>query len=106
MVKIHTAWSSCWKREGLCSFQVPYSRDAEECFLSVPVEWRRRAQQATLRYGGFRFDPGSGEHAGLVAAGVTDMRKRSAAVAAQAEAVLKQTPFAGHLFGSCQRHPA
>lgn len=33
-----------------------------------------------------------------LAAGVTDMRKGFAALAAQAEAVLKQDPFAGHLF--------
>ena len=33
-----------------------------------------------------------------LAAGVTDMRKRFAALAAQAEAVLKQVPFGGHLF--------
>ncbi len=33
-----------------------------------------------------------------LAAGVTDMRKGFAALAAQAEAVLKQNPFAGHLF--------
>ena len=33
-----------------------------------------------------------------LAAGVTDMRKGCAALAAQAEAVLKQDPFAGHLF--------
>lgn len=32
------------------------------------------------------------------AAGVTDMRKGFAALAALAEAVLKQDPFAGHLF--------
>ena len=31
-----------------------------------------------------------------LAAGVTDMRKGFAALAAQAEAVLKQDPFAGH----------
>ena len=31
-------------------------------------------------------------------AGVTDMRKGFTALAAQAEAVLKQDPFAGHLF--------
>lgn len=34
----------------------------------------------------------------LLAAGVTDMRKGFAALAAQAEAVLKQHPFTGHLF--------
>ena len=33
-----------------------------------------------------------------LAAGVTDMRKGFAALAAQAEAVLNQDPFAGHLF--------
>ena len=33
-----------------------------------------------------------------LAAGVTDMRKGFAALAAQAEAALKQDPFAGHLF--------
>jgi len=33
-----------------------------------------------------------------LAAGVTDMRKGFTALAAQAEAVLKQDPFAGHLF--------
>lgn len=33
-----------------------------------------------------------------LAVGVTDMRKGFAALAAQAEAVLKQDPFAGHLF--------
>ena len=33
-----------------------------------------------------------------LAAGVTDMRKGFAALAAQAEAVLKQDPFAGHFF--------
>ena len=33
-----------------------------------------------------------------LSAGVTDMRKGFAALAAQAEAVLKQDPFAGHLF--------
>jgi len=33
-----------------------------------------------------------------LAAGVTDMCKGFAALAAQAEAVLKQDPFAGHLF--------
>lgn len=33
-----------------------------------------------------------------LAAGVTDMRRGFAALAAQAEAVLKQDPFAGHLF--------
>ena len=33
-----------------------------------------------------------------LAAGVTDMRKGFAALAAQAESVLKQDPFAGHLF--------
>jgi len=33
-----------------------------------------------------------------LAAGVTDMRKGFAALAAQAEAVLQQDPFAGHLF--------
>lgn len=33
-----------------------------------------------------------------LAAGVTDMRKGFAALAAQAETVLKQDPFAGHLF--------
>ena len=33
-----------------------------------------------------------------LAAGVTDMRKGFAALAAQAEVVLKQDPFAGHLF--------
>jgi transposase len=33
-----------------------------------------------------------------LAAGVTDMRKGFAALAAQAEAVLKQDPFSGHLF--------
>lgn len=33
-----------------------------------------------------------------LAAGVTDMRKGFAALAAQAEGVLKQDPFAGHLF--------
>ena len=33
-----------------------------------------------------------------LAAGVTDVRKGFAALAAQAEAVLKQDPFAGHLF--------
>ena len=33
-----------------------------------------------------------------LAAGVTDMRKGFAALAAHAEAVLKQDPFAGHLF--------
>jgi transposase len=33
-----------------------------------------------------------------LAAGVTDMRKGFAALAAQAEAVLKQDPFTGHLF--------
>ena len=33
-----------------------------------------------------------------LACGVTDMRKGFAALAAQAEAVLKQDPFAGHLF--------
>ena len=33
-----------------------------------------------------------------LAAGVTDMRKGFAALAAQAEAVLKQDLFAGHLF--------
>ena len=33
-----------------------------------------------------------------LAAGVTDMRKGFAALAAQAEAVLKQDPFGGHLF--------
>ena len=33
-----------------------------------------------------------------LAAGVTDMRKGFAALAAQAEAVLKQDAFAGHLF--------
>ncbi len=34
-----------------------------------------------------------------LAAGVTDMRKGFAALAAQAESVLQQDPFAGHLFG-------
>jgi transposase len=33
-----------------------------------------------------------------LAAGVTDMRKGFAALAAQAEAVLRQDPFTGHLF--------
>ena len=33
-----------------------------------------------------------------LAAGVTDMRKGFTALAAQAEAVLKQDPFEGHLF--------
>lgn len=33
-----------------------------------------------------------------LAAGITDMRKGFAALAAQAEAVLQQDPFAGHLF--------
>ena len=33
-----------------------------------------------------------------LAAGVTDMRKGFTALAAQAEAVLQQDPFAGHLF--------
>ena len=33
-----------------------------------------------------------------LAAGVTDMLKGFAALAAQAEAVLQQDPFAGHLF--------
>lgn len=33
-----------------------------------------------------------------LAAGATDMRKGFTALAAQAEAVLKQDPFAGHLF--------
>ena len=33
-----------------------------------------------------------------LAAGVTDMRKGFAALAAQAEAGLKEAPFAGHLF--------
>ena len=33
-----------------------------------------------------------------LAAGVTEMRKGFAALAARAEAVLKQDPFAGHLF--------
>ena len=33
-----------------------------------------------------------------LAAGVTDMRKGLTALAAQAEAVLQQDPFAGHLF--------
>lgn len=33
-----------------------------------------------------------------MAAGVTDMRKGFTALAAQAEAVLKQDPFSGHLF--------
>lgn len=33
-----------------------------------------------------------------LAAGVTDMRKGFTALAAQAEAVLKQDPFVGHLF--------
>lgn len=33
-----------------------------------------------------------------LAAGVTDMRKGFAALAAQAEAVLQQDPFSGHLF--------
>ncbi len=33
-----------------------------------------------------------------LAAGVTDMRKGFTALAAQAEGVLKQDPFAGHLF--------
>ena len=33
-----------------------------------------------------------------LAAGVTDMRKGFVALASQAEAVLKQDPFAGHLF--------
>ena len=33
-----------------------------------------------------------------LAAGITDMRKGFAALASQAEAVLKQDPFAGHLF--------
>lgn len=33
-----------------------------------------------------------------LAAGVTDMRKGFTALAAQAEAVLKQDPFSGHLF--------
>jgi transposase len=33
-----------------------------------------------------------------LAAGVTDMRKGFAALAAQAEGMLKQDPFAGHLF--------
>ena len=33
-----------------------------------------------------------------LASGVTDMRKGFAALAAQAEAVLKQDPFGGHLF--------
>lgn len=33
-----------------------------------------------------------------LAAGVTDMRKGFTALAAQAEAVLKQDPFGGHLF--------
>ena len=33
-----------------------------------------------------------------LAAGVTDMRKGFAALAAQAESVLQQDPFAGHLF--------
>jgi len=32
-----------------------------------------------------------------LAAGVTDMRKGFAALAAQAETVLRQDPFAGHL---------
>jgi transposase len=33
-----------------------------------------------------------------LAAGVTDMRKGFAALATQAEATLRQNPFAGHLF--------
>ena len=33
-----------------------------------------------------------------LAAGVTDMRKGFAALAALADAVLKQDPFSGHLF--------
>jgi transposase len=33
-----------------------------------------------------------------LAAGVTGMRKGFAALAAQAEAVLRQDPFAGHIF--------
>jgi len=33
-----------------------------------------------------------------LAAGITDTRKGCAVLAAQAEAVLKQNPFAGHLF--------
>lgn len=33
-----------------------------------------------------------------LAAGVTDMRKGFAALAAQAEATLRQNPFTGHLF--------
>lgn len=33
-----------------------------------------------------------------LAAGITDMRKGFAGLAAQAEVVLKQDPFAGHLF--------
>ena len=33
-----------------------------------------------------------------LAAGVTDMRKGFTALAAQAEAVLQQDPFSGHLF--------
>lgn len=33
-----------------------------------------------------------------LAAGVTDMRKGFTALAEQAEAVLRQDPFAGHLF--------
>jgi enoyl-CoA hydratase/carnithine racemase len=33
-----------------------------------------------------------------LAAGVTDMRKGFTALAAQADAVLKQDPFSGHLF--------
>ena len=33
-----------------------------------------------------------------LAAGVTDMRKGFAALAAQVEAVLRQDPFTGHLF--------
>ena len=33
-----------------------------------------------------------------LAAGVTDMRRGFAALAAQAETLLKQDPFAGHLF--------
>ncbi len=33
-----------------------------------------------------------------LAAGVTDMRRGFAALAAQAEATLRQDPFAGHLF--------
>jgi len=39
----------------------------------------------------------SGTRVGL-AAGVTDMRKGFAALAAQAEATLRQNPFTGHLF--------